>query len=295
MQFMAGTITEARQDAWRAGEYRVPQEPLLRTGLTSFQDLYKISKDHSFGRREGGYHTGRPLLVACIEDAIPTLSYQLRPFDIIRTAGAGVLDTSTTIGQLRSQLEARREGGNTPEIAGARSHPWCGAVDLQKRRTGNNEDATKVGLDAAAEVNAGIGGSSAQSISYVNRGEDLHPARVVYYDATYAGLDPTRMVDMPKGFVVSRGWMGQEIGMRDAELAAQIAFGEHGFGPLFTEATPLWVIGITDNDPRSLHHDQLGDELDQVRWNVRRTVFEDSTDEGSRIASDMIIAPGIGR
>ena len=290
---MSHEITSAMNRAWEVGKETVPQEPLKRGSGFTFQDLYNHSMDRSVGRREGGYITGKPLLIVCIEDAIPALSPWLKPYGLIRTAGAGALDTSTTIAQLITQFETRRGEGDTPQIEGVRSHPFCGAVDLKRSETGDNREPRDIGLEAARVVNEGIGGNSAGFIHSIHRRGDLHPARVVYYDATYAGLDPTIMAEgMPKGFVGSRGWMGQEIGMRDAELAARIALGPHGFGPLFTEETPLWVVGITDNDLRSVHRDQLGEELDTINSNVNRTTLGDSI---GRIASDIIIASGEGR
>lgn len=73
----------------------------------------------------------------------------------------------------------------------------------------------------------------------MDRPSHLHTAIAVYYDGTGQF---NRIAGLPVGFVVSRKHFS--TAQQDLALCLQIAFGDQGFGNLFTPQIPLYVIPL---------------------------------------------------
>lgn len=69
----------------------------------------------------------------------------------------------------------------------------------------------------------------------------FHIARVVYFDAM-GGFNPNKEVGLPTGFVIERKFVPAEYALAELKVAINIAFGDHGFGALFTKENPLVII-----------------------------------------------------
>lgn len=138
------------------------------------------------------------------------------------------------------------------------SHDGCGAGKLYCRKHGLPEDNSDAIARARIEEIAEKYGLAHEHISAseMNRPE-FHDARVCYYDGTgefnYAGVE-----GLPKGFVVSRAFLGKETSLVETGVACNIIFGDHGLGDNLTEDAPFVLVPLA-KDPESLQ--QLQDEL----------------------------------
>ncbi len=101
-------------------------------------------------------------------------------------------------------------------------------------------------------------------IGEMKRPPDLHTARIIYYAGTDA-FDPTKAIDMPNGFVISRAHMDAENAQKEAGIAADIAFGDHGFGDLFTGDTPLHIVAIGKPNSQEFSAKNLTGELKPIK------------------------------
>lgn len=76
---------------------------------------------------------------------------------------------------------------------------------------------------------------------------EFHDARVCYYDNSgkfnYYGVE-----GLPKGFVISRYFLGEKNSLKEAAVAVDIIFGEHGLGNLLSEDKPFIIAAIGKNE-----------------------------------------------
>ena len=160
----------------------------------------------------------------------------------LRLAGCGIL-----LGKTRE--ESLERAAEIVKAMGARELSWhkgCGAVAVYLKAHPEiegsiDEVAERFVRELALKVN----------LPYYEqplvRPASLHIARAVYYDGTGKFVLPERW---PTGFGISRCWRNGDA-LREMEMAIGIAFGEHGFGELFTAGQPFLLIAVgDDHDPR---------------------------------------------
>lgn len=98
-----------------------------------------------------------------------------------------------------------------------------------------------------------------------------HIAVVVYYTA--ADFDPSNVKELPAGFVINRNYTPKNAALKELDIALSIAFGAHGFGNLFTDKTPFYVIAIGKNGTMSVE-DLKAEARDIVEKYGKRVVLD---------------------
>ncbi len=154
----------------------------------------------------------------------------------VRLAGSGIL-----LGLKRAEQFARSamEDGGLDFIG---YHLDCGAAASYSATHGGDSFAN---AKSFAEELADRLGIKAKAV-LLERPIGLHLARVVYYDVS-GRFDPSRLPQLPKGFVVSRKYhQDPTTALWETEMAISIALGSHGFGDLFDQSHPLFVVPVAD-------------------------------------------------
>jgi hypothetical protein len=138
------------------------------------------------------------------------------------------------------------------------SHGGCGAAGLAYKRDfpDSNPTAEQIedyGKDWAKKVAAEMGRlGHEESYTHIlaedmERPIDFHTARIVYYD-NVGGFNPNKEVGLPMGFVIERKFETPEYALEELQVAANIAFGHHGFGSRFTQDFPFVIIVFAGNE-----------------------------------------------
>jgi hypothetical protein len=116
------------------------------------------------------------------------------------------------------------------------------------------------------------------SAAEMNR-PDFHDAPLAYYDGTgsfnYEGVE-----GLPKGFVVSRLYLGKEPALNEDGVAEAIIFGPHGYGndeKFFNEKRPFVFVAV-GKSPEDLA-------------SLKNELAEFSHSHGDRIIIDGFVAP----
>lgn len=134
------------------------------------------------------------------------------------------------------------------EVTGIYSHAGCGAAALYAKQTGLDvsqlDDYVRDWTKKLAEV-CGVPYAGHIELSEMSRPADFHIARVAYYDAT-GHFDPSQVAGLPPGFVISRRYVTPAYAKQEAEIAVNIALGDHGFGELITPDEPFHFVAIGD-------------------------------------------------
>jgi hypothetical protein len=219
-------------------------DAILKSGMEAYaRELPDVTKAF-----EGEDHT-----LCCMDEGTP--------LGDMRSAGSGIL----TEGDERSAFfQSLKKAG----IDRVKSHTGCGAAALyreQHRITDQTVD--EVAIEQAKQIAAELGVEYGGHITELKRPE-FHNARVVYLDAT-GRFNPSKVKDLPPGFVVSRRYMKKEQAFFEVKLASQIAFGDHGFGKKFDPEHPLIVVVIGDSNEQGIPTDQLKDELEALTKDPR--------------------------
>jgi flagellar FliL protein len=172
----------------------------------------------------------------------------------IHMAGSGVLYEGTA-----NDLKGK--------IGGIYTHDGCGAAKLyceqQKIKT---DDPDAVADDRAKKLAEKLGVPFLGRIkaAQMSRPADMHDARALYYDGT-GNLDPAQVPGMPKGFMVTRRYISDvNYAKAEVDVAIGIAMGDHGFGKLFTNQSPFYLVGVTGLDKDSIPAQALANELKAV-------------------------------
>jgi hypothetical protein len=165
----------------------------------------------------------------------------------IHLAGSGVL----------LPFEQLRKECGSAGIQELTTHDNCGAFKLMFPDDPNpNRSAVEWGKETAALLGLPHRHIPAAAM---NRPAYLHPAVAIYYDG--AGVF-NRIPGLPMGFVVSRKHFSSAPD--DLALCLQIAFGQHGFGDLFTPRNPMCVIPLEHPEDVSLSLKVLEREVREV-------------------------------
>jgi len=171
----------------------------------------------------------------------------------LHSAGSGILRDKGEV------LEAFKAAG-VNEIT---SHDGCGAAGLfAKAHNLNPLEADEYGKKWAQEIAAELGVSYRHiSSSEMSRPKEFHIARVAYYDAT-GKFDYSKVKDLPSGFIISRGIQTSGTSVSEANVAFNIATGDHGFGTLVNKNDPFIVVAIAkDEEELAL----LMNELEEIK------------------------------
>ena len=213
-----------------------------------FSELGARGADSFYNSNMPGIYAAFPEnngVVSCIDEGTP--------HGHIRFAGSGILNEN--IFDFMQKL--RRDD----KLACITSHDECGAAKLFARQHGlklSEADAYAKEFSINLAKQFGVGYRHIP-MGEMERPAGLHTARIIYYVGADA-FDPL-VPGVPNGFVISRAHMDEKNARKEAGIGAGIAFGEHGFGPFFTEGAPLHIIAIGDPCENTLSTGSLLEEL----------------------------------
>jgi len=196
-----------------------------------------------------------------IEDAFELKDHCIRCMDEgtpggIHLAGSGILMAEADA--IKALHDAHADG--------VYSHDGCGAAALYAKKMGLDASrADEYGVIWAkhlAEV-CGVPYKGHIEQKEMKRPADFHLARVAYYDGT-GSFDPSRAADLPPGFVISRRFLQGEAALSEADIAASIATGHHGYGDLITADEPFYIIPVGDSEDPNFSVETLSAELERI-------------------------------
>jgi hypothetical protein len=182
-------------------------------------------------------------------------------------AGSGILYPAANEGErLEKVAKIIIERG----VTDVTSHGGCGAAGLAYRRDFPNanthenlaqkiEDYAKTWSDKLADKIHELGSPAERThvlAEDMERPVEFHNARAVYYDGV-GGFNPNKEIGLPMGFVIERAYLPTEYTTEELKVAADIAFGHHGFGELFTSEMPFIIIALakTETEAGSLKNE----------------------------------------
>lgn len=197
---------------------------------------------------------GRDLEVCCVDEGTP--------YGCMRFAGSLILNIehADTIVQLLQSAGVR----------GVYSHAGCGAVALYA--TQNNLDPSRVdeyAIDWAKKFANKLsvpykGHLGSENMPALKRPTEFHIARVIYYDGT-GRFNPDHSMDLLPGFVISRRYhVHASDALNEVKIAISIATGNHGFGDLIDEHSPIHIIVIGDESNQEFSVDVLKKEIESI-------------------------------
>jgi hypothetical protein len=180
----------------------------------------------------------------------------------LRVAGSGVL----------LLVEEAVECMQRADVSIVTSHAECGAAGIAYRKAKGlradesvrQEDVDAYAIERVKDI-AARAGIEHRHIPFeqMDRPSGLHIARTVYVDGT-GRFQPRGIARLPRGFVVSRRYLGAETTLHDVRLALSIAFGNHGFGSRFTPENPMVLVAIGQSDGGEFSAASLARELESV-------------------------------
>jgi len=172
----------------------------------------------------------------------------------LRLAGSGIL--------CQDDAEAALAG----KVDGVYSHEECGAAALYARQSGlDSGKSDQYGIEWAQELaqRLGVPYKGHIGIGEMSRPSGLHIAQVTYYDGSGC-FDPSRLEDLPPGFVISRSLLEAEYAKQELAVSVNIALGSHGLGERFTPQRPFIIVPIGSPNDDSLALGVLTQEAESV-------------------------------
>ncbi len=109
-------------------------------------------------------------------------------------------------------------------------HPTPDEID-QRAQEFSEELAKEAEIEVEEEIMAGV--------------TSFHAARAIYFDNT-GEFNVTS--NLPCGFVISRKYLDKDYASEELKIAVSIAFGDHGFGEMFSVEQPLLVVAVSTLD-----------------------------------------------
>lgn len=164
-------------------------------------------------------------------------------------AGSGILLSANSESE---RLEKAAEFFIEHNVKDITSHGGCGAAGLAYKRDFPDSAPAPVDIEnyaiewsrkLAEKINE-LGSEAVHThilADDMERPVEFHIARVAYYDGV-GGFNPDKIIDEPMGFVIERKFVSAPYAAEELKVAVNIAFGHHGFGELFTAATPFIVV-----------------------------------------------------
>jgi hypothetical protein len=214
-------------------ESRLVRECIERDGISSYvRSLSNLSDAFRPGDRA----------LRCIDGRTPGGA---------RLAGSGVL-----LG-----LEKAKAFAQAAQCDRITYHEDCGAARAWAQEHSRDvSEATTCAREFAEELAQALGVPCSETPLVGPPG--FHDEAIIYYDGTELA-NPARVSGLPKGFVISRAYFGDDFpaALEQVKLAASTALGEHGFGELFTPEHPLRVVAVGHPQNAHLSVQQLAQEL----------------------------------
>lgn len=197
---------------------------------------------------------GKDLEVCCMDEGTP--------FGCMRFAGSLILN----IENAEKIVPLLQSAG----VRGVYSHAGCGAAALYA--TQNNLDPSRVdeyAVDWAKKFADKLsvpykGHLGSENMPALKRPMEFHIARVIYYDGT-GRFNPGHAADLLPGFVVSRRYhVHASDALNEVKIAISIAMGNHGFGDLIDEHSPIHIVVIGDESNQEFSVDVLKKEVESI-------------------------------
>lgn len=220
--------------------------------LRSFEDFQGFFDSIPDRRKLVETVMGGQLYAVCIDERLVG-SRSLLPAvaNYVRMAGEGILNPN-------AEADLIKAGVN-----GIIAHRACGAKVLFSEDKGEGHP-DEIGLSAVRDLADRVSIPLVQVVTSDEFRTSLHDARAIYYDGT-GRFDWSRVENFIPGFIVSRGLLSNpSYAQAEVNVAVSIAQGAHGFGKKFTDKNPLYLVGITDNQPGSTKAADLHSELMEV-------------------------------
>ena len=148
-------------------------------------------------------------------------------------------------------------------------HEGCGAAGVYAKKIKSEKDPAQLAKEFSAHVAADIGvADSYVPAEEMSRPKEFHSTRFAYYDGTGRLNLQAAEGKLPNGFVLTRGlYPKAEYAIAEAELAFNIAAGDHGFGERITNDEPFTIIVIGNKEDPQFSQEALAAELEPLAAN----------------------------
>jgi len=157
------------------------------------------------------------------------------------------------------------------QVQGITSHDGCGAAAMYAQKNSLTSNPDEYGKRWSEQI-AGKLGVPYKHIEI----SKPHNARICYYDGTRR-FNFSNVDSLLPGFIVSRRIQDSATSINEAEITANIALGDHGFGKLITEDRPFVVVAIGQSEK----------ELEEFKKELTPTL----SNFGNKVKIDGFVAP----
>jgi hypothetical protein len=233
-KFKDQELAEAKQTAWEAenGEIQnLYSEGAQKYFSTEFPDL-----KNAFVKEMD--------TVVCIDEgcAHKDISGEGK----LSIAGGGILLPAQSE---EERLEIAAKFFTELGIKNITSHEGCGAAKMAYVRDNPGTSPSPGQVDQYAKMWAEKLAAKMAAVAYniplaeMERPAEFHTARTAYFDGV-GGFNPNKEVGLPQGFVISKRYIPGDYALDELKVAVGIAFGNHGFGELFTSENPFVIIPL---------------------------------------------------
>lgn len=138
---------------------------------------------------------------------------------------------------------------NGAQIVGITSHEHCGAAGMKQI------DAQQHSETLSQQVNIPFMGHLSVDLP------EFHDEVAAYYSGTNS-LGLQHLKGLPRGFRLSRRYYpSADAAVFEAEVAINIAFGDHGLGNRFTPENPFIIVALGDGSDPQFSAERLAQEL----------------------------------
>lgn len=271
---MSDIDAQAKDVAWAAGHNMISS--LLKIGARDFFTKEFPDLKHAF--------SDHLTCVVCMDEG--TAHKDMEEGDKLALAGSGILYPADNevdrLDRVADLMIAR-------SVMTITSHGGCGAAGIAHRRDFPGSDPTveqaeHYAIAWAKKLTDVINRKQHQAEhvhiagSEMERPFEFHNARVVYFDAV-GGFNPNKEKDLPMGFVIERKFVPAEYAGAELKVAANIAFGHHGFGERFTTDAPFVVVVFASS----------ADELDVLKKEAATDLADDQNFQAGKIKIDGVV------
>jgi hypothetical protein len=155
-------------------------------------------------------------------------------------------------------------------------HKECGAVALALKKRGERPTPDEID-ERAKEFSESLAKEAGVEVEEeIMAGETtFHATRAIYFDNT-GEFNVTE--ELSPGFVISRKYLDKEYAQEELKIAIAIAFGDHGFGELFSVEQPLLVVAVSE-----------ADQIDETDLEIEAVLMDIEEYKEERIKLDQII------
>lgn len=174
--------------------------------------------------------------VGCMDEGVTEI--HSKPI-AVRLAGSGALIGSDLLASKGVMAKIMKQY-NLGLIS---HHHDCGAGTILVERLGRSAEEGDAAIESFANSVVSATGQRVSAVhAALHRSPHQHIAVCHYYAGTRVA---PQLGGLPAGFVTSHFVLGKSTyGKHELAMAAGIAFGDHGFGDLFTEEAPYTIVVI---------------------------------------------------